>query len=48
MSLMSKIQGNIHTTDIFIKNAIEIWENDWKKFIRSIRTLQKIWKKYSK
>ena len=29
-------------------NLIEIWENDWKKFIRSIRTLQKIWKKYSK
>ena len=29
-------------------NLVTIWENDWKKFIRSIRTLQKIWKKYSK
>ena len=29
-------------------NLVVMWENDWKKFIRSIRTLQKIWKKYSK
>jgi len=27
---------------------IEIWENDWKKFIKSIRILQKIWKSYNK
>ena len=32
---MSKIQGNIHTTDIFIKNAIEIWNDryDYSKVV---------------
>ena len=25
-------------------NLIEIWENDWKKFITSIKILQNIWK----
>lgn len=24
-------------------NLIEVWENDWKKFIKSIKILQKIW-----
>ena len=27
---------------------IEIWENDWKKFIKTISILQKLWKKYNK
>ena len=31
----------------YIKNngykLIEIWENDWKQFIKSIKIIQKIW-----
>jgi hypothetical protein len=26
-------------------NLVEIWENDWKKFISSIQFIQKIWRK---
>ncbi len=26
-------------------NLVEVWENDWKIFIRSIRFIQKNWRK---
>ena len=37
------IHYNKSNTEKFIKKSIQIWENDWKKFIKAIKILQKIW-----
>ena len=37
-----RIQYNKFDTEKFIKKSIQIWENDWKKFIKAIKILQKI------